>query len=103
MNAVQLHLTNIGTGIDSTVLCLQVHTETIWAGVYERQEARAPLEIGVATKQAGVRLRGDALVVAGQSFQMKPEALQTAIEWLQQRGVRTAAGRKIRTAKAGGA
>jgi|GEM_PF-1411576 len=103
MSAAQLHITNIGTGIDSTVLCLQVHTQTIWAGVYERQDARAPLEIGVATKQAGVRQCGEALVVAGQSFQMKPEALQTAIEWLKQHGVRIVAGRKEKPVRTGGA
>lgn len=103
MSSAQLHITNIGTGIDGAVLCLQVHTQMIWVGVYERQDARAPLEIGVATKQTGVRWRGDALVVARQSFQMRPEALQTAIEWLKQRGIRTAACKKERPAKAGGA
>lgn len=82
-------LTHIPTGHGDQVLCLQVHTGTVWAGLYPSMAAGAPLEIGVAARRSGARIRGHHLVVGEQAFPLDRAPLRCAVVWLDHHGVRT--------------
>lgn len=86
---MSLALTHIPTGRGAAVLCLQAQRHIVWAGLYPKAEAGAPLEIGVAARRTGVRTRGNQLLVGGQAFRFHHRThLRRAVLWLELRGVR---------------
>lgn len=86
---MSLALTHIPTGRGGAVLCLQAQRDIVWAGLYPKAEAGAPLEIGVAARRTGVRTRGNRLLVGGQPFLFHHRtALRRALLWLERQGVR---------------
>ena len=86
---MSLALTHIPTGRGDAVLCLQAQRHVVWAGLYPKPEAGAPLEIGIAARRTGVRTRGNQLLVGDQSFPFHHRTyLRRALLWLDQQGVR---------------
>lgn len=85
----ELALTHIPTGHGEHVLCLQVHRQTVWAGLYPTRDAGAPLEIGVAARRTGARRCGRDLVIGGQAFPFHSTQMRRAIVWLDHHGVHT--------------
>jgi len=86
---VSLALTHVETGRGEAVLCLQAQRHIVWAGLYPRASAGAPLEIGIAARRTGVRTRGNALIVGRQAFPFHHRTqLRRAVIWLERQGVR---------------
>lgn len=86
---MSLALTHIPTGRGGAVLCLQAQRHIVWAGLYPKAEAGAPLEIGVAARRTGVRTRGNQLLVGDQAFRFHHRThLRRALLWLERQGVR---------------
>lgn len=86
---MSLALTHLPTGTGAAVLCLQAQRDTVWAGLYPKPEAGAPLEIGVAARRTGVRIRGNHLLVGEQAFRFHHRTyLRRALLWLEPQGVR---------------
>ncbi|KAF1697968.1 hypothetical protein CSC62_07420 [Pseudoxanthomonas jiangsuensis] len=84
-----MQLTHIPTGHGGAVLCLQVHRDDVWAGLYATRACGAPQEIGIAARRTGAQRDGQHLVVGGQAFPFHRTQLRRAIAWLDRHGVRT--------------
>ncbi len=89
MSRHALAVIEIPTGHGRQVLSLQVHTATVWAGLYPSPSTGAPLEIGVAARRTGAHRRGSDLVIGGQPFPLDRGPMRQAIVWLDHQGVRT--------------
>lgn len=87
-------MAHIPTGHGEHVLCLQIHTTTVWAGLYPAREAEAPTQIGVAPRRSAARAVDGNLFIAGELFPLRKAELRRAVLFLDRHGVRTRDGRE---------